>query len=97
MEHKIVRCTRCKHIHSTTEREDIKGKDGWFHSSCPKCEAHVTTDVAVSEYVVAISNLMKKHSSLKKAKVGIGYIHDSYKAGTSPSLFVTKLLIGDTK
>jgi hypothetical protein len=96
MANEIVRCTRCKHIHSTKDREFIKGKGGWFHSSCPKCNGHITTDVSENEYVVAISNLIKKSPSLKNKTIS-GNIHDAFKLGISPSLFVTKLLIGDTK
>lgn len=55
MKKQIVKCTRCKHIHSTADRVDIKGKDGWFHSSCPKCEGRITTEQTIVEYEIEVS------------------------------------------
>lgn len=60
MENKIVKCTRCRHIHPTELRVDVKGKDGWFHSSCPKCEGRITVEPTPKEYIAYLEKQQKQ-------------------------------------
>lgn len=92
MEKKIVKCTRCKHIHSSADRIDIKGKDGWFHSSCPKCSGRITTEQTVLEYEIEVSKQQKYYPALRGEEIRPDWIHEAFKAGVSPIEFLNGVI-----
>ena len=92
MEKKVVKCTRCKHTHSSADRVDIDGRDGWFHSSCPKCSGRITIELTMLEYEIEVSKQQKRYPALKGEEIRPDWIHEAFKAGTSPIEFLNGVI-----
>jgi len=92
MEGKIVKCTRCRHIHSTVYRLDVKGKDGWLHSSCPKCSGRITTEQTIQEYETEVSKQQKHYPALKGEQIRLDWIIEAFNAGVPPIEFLNNVI-----
>ena len=92
MEKKVVKCTRCKHMHSSSDRINIKGKDGWFHRSCPKCHGRITTELSAFEYEIEVSKQQKHYPALRDEEIRPDWTYEAFKAGTPPIEFLNGVI-----
>lgn len=81
----LSKCTRCRHIHNLKNRVEIKGKDGFWHSSCPRCKGRITTEVTWFDF----------HFEVIKLKplwiIDTDLIEEAFKLKITPKEFIADL------
>lgn len=87
-----VKCTRCRNIHNAKSRIEIKGNDGWWHSSCPRCKGRTVTELTEMEYEVEVGKEQKHYPALKGEEIRPDWIHEAFKAGTPPIEFLNGVI-----
>ena len=95
MKNEIVKCVRCRNLHSTGDRILMTDKTlgpSWSVSCCPKCNAHATYQVSPIEYEIEVSKQQKKYPALKNEELRPDWILDAYNAGVPPIQFLNGLL-----
>lgn len=93
---KIVKCTRCRSIHSDNNRVWLKGKDGFDHSCCAKCFCRVTVDVSFSEYSKEVKKQQQHYPALKKEEIFEELVEYAFASGFTPISFLNNIVIERT-
>lgn len=81
----LVKCTRCRHVHNAKNRVELKGSDGWWHSSCPKCKGRITTEFTLHDFhfaVIKLKPLINVHTNL---------IEEAFKLKITPKEFIADI------
>lgn len=89
---KVIKCTRCRNVHSESDRFWIKGKDGWDHSCCPKCEGRITTELLLSEYEAEVEKQKRHYPALKNEQIRADWVGAAFALGTSPIDFLNNVI-----